>query len=301
MDNYVHRRDLIDSNRLLQLSSKSNIAGITRLAIHLALLTAGGFWVWSTYGSWWVVPAWVVYGILMAFLFAPLHESIHRTAFRCRYMNAAVSSAAGFILLLPANYFRHFHFAHHRYTNDVENDPELQVSKPAGVPSYLWAMSGLGSYWWPQIRLIAKHCAGNVDSKFIPQSEHARIKLEARIHVIGYVGIALVSIYFENTLALVCWVVPVLMGMVALRFFLLAEHAGCKISDNMLVNTRTTLTNPLIRLVAWNMSYHCEHHLFPSVPFHRLPALHSEVRDRLGVVSNGYSNFHSEYLRSFRQ
>ena len=41
--------------------------------------------------------------------------------------------------------------------------------------------------------------------------------------------------------------------------------------DNGLTNTRTTLTNGLMRLLMWNMPFHTEHHLYPSIPFHRLP------------------------------
>ncbi len=39
----------------------------------------------------------------------------------------------------------------------------------------------------------------------------------------------------------------------------------------------------------WNMPLHAEHHLFPSVPFHRLPALHAQIGDRLAHVAPGYA------------
>lgn len=31
---------------------------------------------------------------------------------------------------------------------------------------------------------------------------------------------------------------------------------------------RATLTLSLVRLFAWNMPYHAEHHTYPAVPFH---------------------------------
>jgi fatty acid desaturase len=37
--------------------------------------------------------------------------------------------------------------------------------------------------------------------------------------------------------------------------------------------------NPVFRFLYWNMNYHVEHHMFPMVPFHALPALHEEVKE----------------------
>ena len=41
--------------------------------------------------------------------------------------------------------------------------------------------------------------------------------------------------------------------------------------------------NPVFRFIYWNMNYHVEHHMFPMVPYHALPALHAEVADDLPV------------------
>ena len=39
--------------------------------------------------------------------------------------------------------------------------------------------------------------------------------------------------------------------------------------------------NPLNRFLYWNMGYHTEHHMFPLVPYHRLPELHEELKGEL--------------------
>jgi fatty acid desaturase len=31
------------------------------------------------------------------------------------------------------------------------------------------------------------------------------------------------------------------------------------------------------RFLYWNMNYHVEHHMFPMVPYYRLPELHEEI------------------------
>ena len=72
------------------------------------------------------------------------------------------------------------------------------------------------------------------------------------------------------------------------RIIRVAEHVGCDESPDLLRNTRTTLTNRFVNAIAWQMPYHAEHHLFPNVPFHALPAVHSRVGDRVVVEPHGY-------------
>ncbi len=38
----------------------------------------------------------------------------------------------------------------------------------------------------------------------------------------------------------------------------------------------------------WNMPFHTEHHLYPSIPFHQLPAVHRELRESVVHVAAGY-------------
>jgi fatty acid desaturase len=50
----------------------------------------------------------------------------------------------------------------------------------------------------------------------------------------------------------------------------------------------------------WNMPYHAEHHLLPSLPFHALPKLHLDVRPHLAHLSTSYWAVHRELLRLLR-
>ena len=298
MHDFAYRKKLLEPALIRQLSQRSNKDATVRLIIHIALITIGATMVWLAEFSWWLLPAWFFYGTVLMFLFSPLHECIHRTAFRNRTANDLVARVIGFLIMLPADYFRNFHFAHHRYTNDPKRDPELLTPKPASLPQYLWAMCGLGAYWWVQLRTIVRHSLGSISGDFIAESNHRTIILEARLHLVLYLAVVGASVLFETTIFLFYWLMPAIIGTVGLRLFLHAEHAGCELSDNMLRNTRTTLTNPAIKLLSWNMPYHCEHHVFPAVPFHQLPALHQHLKDHLAVVSNGYYRFHREFVDS---
>ena len=47
-----------------------------------------------------------------------------------------------------------------------------------------------------------------------------------------------------------------------------------------------------------DMPYHAKHHLFPSIPFHQLPALHEKIRVRLAHVAPGYLTTNRAIFRS---
>jgi fatty acid desaturase len=93
-------------------------------------------------------------------------------------------------------------------------------------------------------------------------------------------------------------VVPALLGQPALRLYLMAEHALCPLTPDMLENTRTTYTNALMRALAWNMPYHAEHHAYPAVPFHRLPEVNRALASRLKSTAPGYIAVQRAILRS---
>ena len=115
-----------------------------------------------------------------------------------------------------------------------------------------------------------------------------------------YALIAVLSLALHSTLALEFWVIPALLGQPWLRLYLMAEHTGCALVPDMLANSRTTLTNGIVRFFAWNMPYHAEHHAFPAVPFHALPRLHQRLAPALKVVSPGYIAAQRSILKGLR-
>ena len=83
-----------------------------------------------------------------------------------------------------------------------------------------------------------------------------------------------------------------------LRLYLLCEHTLCPNSDDGFANTRTTLSNPLVRFLMWNLPYHAEHHLFPNIAFHNLPEAHRYLRPHLKHVAKGYIQVQREIVRT---
>jgi fatty acid desaturase len=291
------RADERDS--LLRLAVRSDVKGLAQLVCHLCALLVSGALVWEARASAWLPPAMLVHGVTLVFLFAPLHESIHWTAFRSRRLNDIVACACGALLLLPPGYFRAFHFAHHRHTQDPARDPELASAKPRTLRAYLWHVSGL-PYWRERIATTVRHACARVDEPFIGARQRPRIVREARLLLGVYLLALLGSIAAGSAALLYLWVVPVLLGQPVLRLYLLAEHTGCPLVANMLENSRTTLSLAPLRRLAWNMPYHAEHHACPALPFHALPAAHRLLRARIAVQASGYVAVHREIVAGLR-
>jgi fatty acid desaturase len=255
---------------------------------HGGALVATGAWLGRVLGTWWMVPALLVYGVVLAHLFAVLHEATHRTAFRARWANTTAAWIAGVIVGPPPRYFTLEHTAHHLHTQDGELDPEL-IAQPQSVGHYAWFVIG-APYWWWAARTLLAHARGRLLSFecFVPDRFRGAVVREARVVVGIYAAALIVSVATGSTVLLWFWVVPRLVGEPAMRIARLSEHAGRPRTDDLTENTRSLRVPAPLRLLAWNMPYHAEHHVAPSVPFHALPRLHALVGPHLQGRRGGY-------------
>lgn len=300
MDEQHFLGDGFDKETLRQLSQRSDARGCRQLALHLALLGATGTAVWASRGSLWMGPAVVLHGIVLVFLFCALHETIHRTAFASRRANDGVAWACGLLLLLPRDYFRLFHFAHHRFTQDPTRDPEQPLSHPRTVLDYAWRASGLTN-WWRRLTVTLRHALGRVSEPFVPAVKRASVVREARLLWACYAAILAVSVMLRRTDAWIYWILPVMAGQPFLRLYLLSEHIGCAQNGDAFANTRTTYTNAAVRFLTWQMPFHVEHHALPAIPFHALGKVNRLIGDRIKVSAPGYFALHRELLRQLRR
>ena len=289
----------VEREQLRLLYRRSNVGGLKRLSAHLVLVAIAAVGVHQTESIQLYVPAAFMLGVVGTFLFAPLHECIHRTAFRSRWLNDTVARVAGFLLLLPPRYFRSFHLSHHRHTQVSTRDPELAGKDVSTLGRYLIYISRM-LYWRDGISILIRHALGQVTAPFIGRAVSQSIINEARCYLFIYVVLAVLSAIFQTTMLVTFWLVPAVLGQPALRLYLLAEHTLCPLIPDMLRNRRTTLTMSPGRFIAWNMSYHAEHHALMAIPFHALPKAHMLFRDRIDHLTPGYSKFHGQLLAAIR-
>ena len=280
------------------LTARADGPGLLHLAGHLGLIGLCGWLIASGVPGWQLVLP--VQGILLVFLFTLLHETVHQTPFRSHWLNVGVGWLCALVLALPYNWFRYFHFAHHRFTQDPDNDPELASPKPETWWQYVRHVSGL-PVWKSHVTTLLTNAAGRNADAYVPERGRDKVRREAQVMLAVYAALALASWLLGSMLLVWVWIVPLLLGQPFLRLYLLAEHGRCPLVANMLENSRTTFTNRVVRLLAWNMPYHAEHHAYPAVPFHKLPEFHQLTQEFLTETERGYARFTVKYAASLQR
>jgi fatty acid desaturase len=246
-----------------------------------ALIVSGvaGYFAW---GTWWAVPCFLVYGVLYGGATdSRWHECGHRTAFKTTWMNDVVYEIACFMILREPTVWRWSHTRHHTDTIIVGRDPEIAVPRPPDIAGLLLNVFALKSSY-SAIKSVLLHATGRLtetEETFIPESERRKVFRTARIWLGIFAAVIALAIGTGSFLPLMYVGLPTLYGGWFVILVGLTQHAG--LAEDVLdhrLNTRTVYMNPVFRFLYWNMNYHIEHHMFPTVPYHALPKLHAAMK-----------------------
>lgn len=294
-------RQILSAADLTQLNQRSDWAGSLQFLGHLGIIVLSGA-LWMTAPRWLGFPALVVYGTSLALMFCAMHECCHRTAFAQPRLNDAAAWIAGLLSFYNSTFYRRYHKWHHRYTQIPGKDPELDDPKPQTRLEYLWHLSGI-SWWMSKVRGHVQVALGQLEScYYLPESSHREVIRSTRIQLMVYAIAGSIGVLIGHPwLLLTLWVLPLAIGQPVLRFVLLAEHTGCPNSENPLANTRTTLTLLPLRWLMWNMPFHAEHHLYPSIPFQWLPQAHAQLQPYFERVESGYLRVNGDLVASLKR
>ncbi len=293
-------QDLLSTQELKVLNTRSNLLGILQLIGHLSVMAVSGY-LWLSETIWLIkIPALIIYGFSLASMFAVVHECCHRTAFANNRLNDAVAWCAGVLSGYNSTFYRRYHKWHHRYTRIEGKDPELEDIQPSNLREYLAEISGY-NWWLGKLKTHYRVCAGKLDQMpYISESARSEVINSNRWQIAVY-GLAIAfSLIFQQPWFITLWLLPLAVGQPILRFILLAEHTGCSYDNNPLANTRTTLTWLPIKFMMWNMPFHAEHHLYPSLPFHALPQANQELKEHFTIVDDGYLKVNQNIISSFQ-
>jgi fatty acid desaturase len=307
-DGVLPPSQLLSAPLLQRLNERRDGPGWRQLGFHASMLLLGAL-LWGApvpmaVGG--VLPAPVLVtlrlaGLLLlgwglAFGFCAMHECGHRTAFAGKGLNDAVAWWAGVLSFYNADFYRRYHQWHHRFTHQPGLDPELEDAPPSTLAAYLLELSGLP--WW--IGKIRSHAAGLrgdfAGRPYIPEEAVAAVSRSIRLQFAVYGVLLLASLWHGNGALLRFWLLPLAVGQPLLRFVLMAEHGGCSTSSDGLRNTRTTLTLAPLRWLMWQMPFHVEHHLYPSLPFHALAEAHTHLAPHMEHCDPGYLAVHRSFL-----
>jgi fatty acid desaturase len=237
-----------------------------------------------------VALAWVWSG-----LFAPFHECTHRTAFRTPRGNRLGAWLSGIPFGMAPLVYRVFHYEHHRHTQDVERDPELTNPAYAHWPDtprgWLIANSGYGLIRLKLDPLLGFALKPRAEwPRFAPWSARIddpdRVVFECRVLLGIWIAFLAGTLWLPGGIWFwfAAWFTHVFQTL-----WVATEHTGLPHEGSILARTRSVTSTPFVRWWLWNMNYHAEHHGWPAVPWHQLPATHALVSNHLESLVPGYS------------
>jgi fatty acid desaturase len=204
------------------------------------------------------------------------HDCGHQSAFRSRDANLWVGRALAWFIFMPFTAFTELHRLHHSHLGVEGRDPDswFYAAGPRWahwreclfLPRFIWL-----SLVWP----LSPKARGRVKGELAFNTLGHGV-LAAALAWAGRVDVALFA-FLLPMLALACIFNPLARG---------AEHAPLahlSPDDPRRHDIRFNTVTVANRWwgVAWaNITYHVEHHLYPRVPFHRLPELHRMLKNR---------------------
>ena len=233
-----------------------------------------------------------------------VHESVHGHPFRIRQLNEAIMSLP-LGLLVPYGRFRDLHLAHHRDSQltDPYDDPESNYLDPAVWRTLAGPLQ--------RILLLNNTLAGRIlIGPLISQIRFMRddwraVRAGDRSAAMAWAfhipGCALVvGLVFLSGMPLWTYFAAVYAGNGLLRIRTFLEHRAHETS-----RARTVIIEdrgPLAFLFL-NNNLHAVHHAHPGVPWHALPLLYSQGRERYLRMNDGYvyRSYGEVFRRYFRQ
>ena len=290
----------IDRKLYKSLAKRSDKPGLIWLAQWaVLLLITGSLLSWSL-GTWWVVPAMLVYSIaLIVPTYSISHETAHGTAFRTRKLNEAVLFISSIIYFEEGLHRRYAHTSHHTHTYHIGKDAQIPYALPMTFKEWLLEFTNVGYYGY-YFKLLINNALGRFSPKvleYTPESQLGQLKWRARAYLVIYAF--LISLVVFGTLwPLIFLFIPRLIGGPAMVYFTILQHAELQEnSPSILQSTRSfATTNRLAQFLYMNMNNHVEHHLYPQIPFYSLPKLREAIKDQLPQLDPGLWRTNRELL-----
>ena len=297
----------IDRKRLKELSKRSDLPGLIHFVIYFASLIFFGYLSYVFWGTWFFLLFFFLYSTIYTFAVANGHETVHRTAFKTRWINEVFCYISFFQLHSEPLGFRWSHTFHHSNTLQTEGeyDHEIEVSRPTDLLKFFLKFIPLTDLFYiHQSSFVntTKLALGimNPGSKITaPKDQQKKITRNARVILFIWLLIIIVSFYFNTWWPIVFYFLPTFVGR-PLHFAVnVTQHLAAKvdIKDHRL-SSYTIILNSILSFYYWHMEYHIEHHLFPMVPSYNLKKLRKEIENELPKPFNGLFDFYKKVLPS---
>ena len=298
----IPRKEMKD---LMKRADSPAIRDTILLFTAMVLFAGIGIALWP---GWWSAPFWLAYGVLYgSAMDSRWHECSHGTAFKTRHYNDWLYQIASFCMVRNPVSWRWSHARHHTDTIIVGRDPEIVLMRPPALARVILNFFGLldAPKGWARMVTNAMGRIHPEEADYIPEQEQPKVIRVARIWVAIYAATIGLAVATGSILPLMVIGLPRFYGAWHHVMTGLLQHGG--LADNVIdhrLNSRTVYMNPVSRFIYWNMNYHVEHHMFPMVPYHQLPALHAAIRHDLPApnrsIAEGFAEMWPALKRQLR-
>ena len=297
----------VDKKKLKALSKRKDLPALIHFFFYFLFLFASGYLTYVTIGTWLTYLFFFMYGTIYAFSVANWHETVHRTAFKTRWINEFFYHISSFMCDFEGFRWRWSHTFHHSNTLQTEDDydHEIQVSRPVELFAFFLNFIPLTDLLYPHKLIkyeVIKHSLGifsPVINITAPPKEKKKILWNSRFYVLIWLLVIFYSVYISSFLPIIYIILPTYIGKPIWFAVNVTQHLAAKIdTKDHRLSTYSVRINPLLSFLYWNMEYHLEHHMYPMVPSYNLKKLRKEIDDQLPKPFNGLFDFYKHVLPS---
>ena len=272
------------------LTSRSSLRGLWLVLHAWGLIAASVALVtlWPNPLTWLI--AVMVVGTRQLGLAILMHEAAHGGLHSNRAINEWIGQ---WLCAVPVGAdlasYRAYHLQHHKFTQQPE-DPDLSLSAPFPISKDSYrrkAIRDLTGQTFVKQRLplllaLFRRADENADAahdSFVSTGREKTLRflaVNALLFVLFWLAGADIWYFGVWLVAMATW-----LSFVT-RIRNIAEHACTSTGEDPFSHARTTLANPIERLLIapyW-VNYHAEHHLFMYLPCYRLPDAHRLLLDK---------------------
>ncbi len=297
----------VDKEILKELSKKSDLKGIQHISVFFGLLIITGTLAFITWGTWWSVFWFLVYGNIYSFSNPLWHETGHKTAFKSKYLNETFYYVSSFMSNFEPIRWRYTHFVHHGNTYSTENpfDHEIEYGNnlrktPKRLLINIIPFLDLLFFKKHISFEIIQHAFGiktKVMQDSIPETAQSKAIFNSRVYCFIWLSIIFWSILVTSWLPILYFLLPQFYGKTLHKLVAFTQHAGLarNVKDHRLTS-REMYLNPILSFLYWKMEYHLTHHMFPTVPSYNLDKLHDHIKDQLPRTNEGLIDAYKEII-----
>lgn len=237
------------------------------------------------------LPCYVVAAASLHGISLFTHEAVHGVLARRRWLNHLLGAICAWPVLQNFAAYRVLHLRHHASTG-AAGDPDHFENYTrrrwlvyamhwgrllAGYPAYLLA-----------IPVLAFRQGTNRD------------RFALSLEVLAAASLLTAACLWLPTAWIVHgWLIPMIVINTMVNMRGMSQHTLLADADDVVRGTRTILGTPISRFFMCNENFHLEHHLYPGVPWYRLPALHAALRPQLDALGAPFIPTYRSFVYDF--